>query len=90
MDITELLDDIGESICDNEIAKMVKAGVIRDATPETGDTETGIALIVLTYLQQKLLARILTAVANTRKDKTTSCPVCGGTLIVTSVRELKG
>lgn len=56
------LEKAGESICDAEISQMVKEDIIRDAAPEDGDTETGIAMLVLTYLQDKLLNDITAAI----------------------------
>jgi hypothetical protein len=62
-DLFSALKKAGESICDSEIEEMLKDRVINYGPCETGETETGLALIILTYLQSKLLDTITSAIA---------------------------
>ena len=54
-----LIKSMGKSICDGEIANMIKAGAIKDAECEKGEREITIALFVLTHLQSKFLNKII-------------------------------
>lgn len=63
------LNYIGESLCDKEIGEMVRHKILVDGPCEIGETETGIAMIVLTHLQEKLLCRIASCISQLEVTK---------------------
>jgi len=52
--VVSLLNQIGCTVCDAEIQKMVNAKVISDGPCEPEETEIGMTIIVLTYLFNKI------------------------------------
>jgi len=53
-ELLEALNKIGVLLCDATVGDMVKTGVLNDGLCEEGETETGLALIVLGYLFNKV------------------------------------
>ena len=49
-ELLEALEKIGVLMCDKTVGDMVKNGIITDGLCEEGETETGLALIVLGHL----------------------------------------
>jgi hypothetical protein len=88
--LIELLNEIGESICDKEIANMVRTNALHDGIIEPGSTETGVATIVLAHLQSKLLSHIITAISELDKTAYAKCPVCYADLIISPDGRLMG
>jgi len=52
--LLEALNKIGVLMCDATVGDMVKAGVLKDGLCEEGETETGLALIVIGCLFNKV------------------------------------
>ena len=45
-----LLNSVGALLCDGTVGEMVQKGILLDGPGEEGETDTGLALIVIGYL----------------------------------------
>ena len=49
-ELLDTIDKIGVLLCDSVVGKMVKSGTLINGPCEEGETETGLALIVVGHL----------------------------------------